>query len=166
MAKTMAARVRNLFRKMNLTEDENNPEKEEFKSNPEIARMLGIKNNATIWDTRRNLIFARKHNVDTDDYLVYAWRWSGDDRFAKIGVSMGSTLRERLVFTYHPIDEIKLIGVSIAKYSRRSDAHSKESSILKRLRKSHCKREWVYTNGNFSKLINEEFRKIDVIVKS
>lgn len=98
MAKTKTGSVRNLLRKMNLTEGENNPEKEPFKSNPEVAEMLEIENNATIWDTRRNLIFARKHNVDTDDYLVYTWRWSGDDRFAKIGVSMGSTLRERLVF--------------------------------------------------------------------
>ncbi len=71
MAKTKTGSVRNLLRKMNLTEGENNPEKEPFKSNPEVAEMLEIENNATIWDTRRNLIFARKHNVDTDDYLVY-----------------------------------------------------------------------------------------------
>lgn len=166
MANTTTGRVRNLLRKMNLTEGENNPEKEAFKSNPAVAEMLGIKNNATIWDTRRNLIFARKHNVDTDDYLVYAWRWSGDDKFAKIGVSMGSTLRERLVFTYHPTDEIKLIGVSIAKYSKRSEAHRKEASILKGLKKSHCKREWVHISEDFNKLIDEEFRKIGIIVKS
>lgn len=166
MAKTKTERVRNLLRKMNLTKGENNPEKEPFKSNPEVAKMLRMENNATIWDTRRNLIFARKHKVDTDNYLVYAWRWSNDDRFAKIGVSMGSTLRDRLVFTYHPTDEIELIGVSIARYNKRSKAHSKESSILNSLKKSHCKREWVYINQDFNKLINEEFIKIDVVVKS
>lgn len=107
MAKTTTANVRNLLRQMNLTEGEKNPKKEPFKSNPEVAKTLEIKNNAIIWDTRRNLIFAREHDVDTDNYLVYAWRWSGDCRFAKIGVSMGSTLRDRLVFTYHPTDEIE-----------------------------------------------------------
>lgn len=166
MAKTTTGKVRDLFRKMNLTKDENDPEKKPFKSNPEVAKMLKIKNNATIWDTRRNLIFAREHNVDTDAYLVYAWRWSGDDRFAKIGVSMGSTLRERLVFTYHPTEEIKLIGISIKRYGKRSDAHRKESSLLNTLKKSHPKREWVCINENFTKIIDEEFKKINVIVKS
>jgi len=151
---------------MNLSKGENNPEKKAFKSNPEVAEMIGINNNATIWDTRRNLIFAREHDVDTDDYLVYAWRWSGNRRFAKIGVSMGSTLRDRLVFTYHPTDEIELIGVSRARYSKRSEAHRKETAILGSLCKSHCKREWVYINGDFNKLIDEEFIKIGVIVKS
>ena len=79
---------------------------------------------------------------------------------------MGSTLRERLVFIYHPTDEIKLIGVSIAKYSKRSEAHSKEAFILNSLKKSHCKREWVYINEDFNKLIDEEFIKIGVVVKS
>ena len=79
---------------------------------------------------------------------------------------MGATLRERLVFTYHPTDEIELIGVSRARYSKRSEAHSKETSILKRLKKSHCKREWVHINEDFNKLIDEEFIKIGVIVKS
>ena len=55
MEKTKTERVRNSSRKMNLTDGENNPEKEPFKRNPEVAKMLGIENNATIWDTRRNL---------------------------------------------------------------------------------------------------------------
>ena len=46
-------------------------------------------------------------------YFVYAWRWSGDERFAKIGRTRNGLkgVENRMVTTYHPTDDPVLLGV-------------------------------------------------------
>lgn len=155
-------KVRDALRKMNLTKDDNDPEKEPYKSNPELAERLGV-SNQNVYIVRRNLIFARKYEIDIDRYVVYAWRWYSDDRHAKIGTSMGWRLRERMVTTYHPTADIFLIG--IREYDNKKNAGRMETHILHTLEKSHPDREWVIIDEDFSKLINEEFTRVEKIVE-
>ena len=91
--------------------------------------------------------------------IVYAWRWSGDQKHAKIGASKVGKLRERLISTYHPTDDALLIAISI--YPDRKEAQTRETSILRSLGRVHSKREWVYINDDFNKLINKEFTKVE-----
>ena len=158
--------VRNTLRKMNLTKDDNDPEKEPYASNPELAARLGLNDSTIISNVRRNLIFARNIGISMDCIdcgIVYAWRWSGDDKYAKIGVSIAGRLRERMISTYHPTDDALLIGIS--KYDDRKEAQEKETSILNNLTRAHPKREWVIIDEDFNKLINEEFTRIEKIVR-
>ena len=153
--------ARDALRKMNLTEDEDNPNKEPYEGNGVLAARLGI-SNQNVYLVRQNLILARDTGIDIDSYIVYTWRWFNDKNYAKIGVSTGAKLRERLVWTYHPTDDIVLIGVM--KCGDRKEALAREISILKCLGRTHPKREWVEINENFNELIDKEFTKIEKIV--
>ena len=46
-------------------------------------------------------------------YFVYAWRWCGDERFAKIGRTRNGLkgVVNRMVTTYNPTDDPVLLGV-------------------------------------------------------
>ena len=157
-------KVRDVLRNMNLTEDENNPEKDPFQSNSKIANRLGSNITSTnVATVRRNLIFARDIEVCIDNYYVYAWRWSGDKRYAKIGKSMGHSLRERLITTYHPTDNPIWIGHM--KCLGKKEAQEKETSILDRFKRSHPKREWIIINKDFNELIDKKFTQIEKIVE-
>ena len=68
---------------MNLTRDNNDPEKEPYVTNRELAEELGM-GQATISRARQALL-NRGDKISFD--LVYAWRWSGDEKHAKIGVT-------------------------------------------------------------------------------
>ena len=75
--------VRDALSKMNLRKDDNDQEKEDFVNDRDLASQLGV-GKTTVWNVRQALI----NQVDEEDYdIVYAWRWSGDDTCAKIGVS-------------------------------------------------------------------------------
>lgn len=140
------------------------PKKEGYESNADLARRLGIKSSGTVKLARQNLIFAIDYEIDIDKSIVYAWRYSGDKRFAKIGqCSKGGILRERMQTTFHPTDDIFLIGIK--EYSDAKEIRREEKRILEELGRTRCGREWVCINENFKKLINKEFTLIKKIVK-
>ena len=72
------------LREMNLTVDNRDPKKEPYKSDRNLADQLGV-NSTTVNLARKNLILADACGIDIDKSIVYAWRWSGDDKYAKIG---------------------------------------------------------------------------------
>lgn len=154
------------LRKMNLTVDNKDPKKELYKSDRNLADQLRV-NSTTVNLARRNLILADECGIDIDKSIVYAWRWSGDNKYAKIGkCKKGSILWERIKMqpaTFHPTDDIFLIGIKEYRYEK--EIHQEEKRILDTLGRTRHDREWVNINVDFNKLINEEFTKIEIIVK-
>ena len=92
---------------------------------------------------------------------MYAWRWSGDNTYAKTGISTESRLDDRIKKgkTYHPTDDPIRIGVCIEKYTTRKQASAAEKSILKEneLKLAHPAREWVKIDEKFNKMIDKYF---------
>jgi len=89
-------------------------------------------------------------------YFVYAWRWSGDDTCAKIGVSTLSLLKFRLVATYHPTDDPVLIGVM--KCRSREESEDNEWYFLNEaLERTRPDREWIIIDEEFNRIIDEAF---------
>ncbi len=162
MAEGKEHRARNILKTMNLTKQDKDPGKAPYTSNSEIAKQLGFKDSTIISNVRRNLLFVRNIGISMD-YLergvVYAWRWSGDEKHAKIGASTVKTLRERMISTYHPTDDALLIGFSL--FANRKEAQKRETALLKSLGRVHSKREWVYINDDFNILLNKEFTRIE-----
>ncbi|MDE0014120.1 MAG: hypothetical protein OXU36_23455 [Candidatus Poribacteria bacterium] len=154
------------LRKMNLTVGNKDHKKEPYKSDRNLADQLGV-NSTTVNLARKNLILADECRIDIDKSIVYAWRWSGDDKYAKIGkCKKGSILWERVKMqpaTYHPTDDIFLIGIKEYRYEK--EISQEEKRILDTLGRTRRDREWVNINEDFNKMINEEFAKIEIIVK-
>ena len=162
MAEGKEHRARNILKTMNLTKQDKDPGKAPYASNSEIAKQLGFKDSTIISNVRRNLIFVRNIGISMDCLehgVLYTWRWSGDNEHAKIGASTVKNLRERMISTYHPTDDALLIGFSL--FTDRQEAQKRETSLLNSLRRVHSKREWVYINDEFNKLLNKEFKRID-----
>ena len=110
------------------------------------AERLGI-SPAAVW---------RKRRVDEDLDIVYTWRWSGDNRYAKIGICKMSTLEDRMAGTYHPTDDPVLIGV--IKCPDRESAKLIEKTILDRLlQRTRPGREWVIIDEDFNEILDEVF---------
>ena len=143
--------VRDALSKMNLTKYGNDPEKEKFVNDRDLASQLGI-SKTTVWNVRQALI----KQVDEDYDVVYAWRWSGDDICAKIGVSTIVNLETRLVSTYHPTDDPILIGVM--KCRTPEEAKDNEWYFLNEaLERTRPDREWVIIDEEFNRIIDEAF---------
>ena len=143
--------VRDTLGKMNLTKHDNDPKKEKFVNDRDLASQLGI-SKTTVWNVRQALI---KQAEDYD--IVYAWRWSGDATCAKIGVSTLSLFQSRVVSTYHPTDDIVLIGVM--KCRNREQALDNEWCFLNdgTLERTRPDREWVIIDEEFNRIIDEVF---------
>ena len=93
-----------------------------------------------------------------EDYdLVYAWRWSNDDRYAKIGRSSKNNFKSRLVTTYHPTDDPIVIGYR--KCADLQHAEDLQNHILEELKRTRSDREWVKIDKAFEKMINLSFIK-------
>ena len=119
----------------------------------EEARQRGV-SHGTVFNERK----AKKliDQVGEDFHVVYAWRWSGDDRYAKIGVSTMSKLETRLVATYHPTDDPILLGVM--KCLSRGEAEDNEHYFLnEKLERVRPDREWVIIDEEFNEILNEAF---------
>lgn len=153
------------LREMNLTADNKAPEKQPYQSDRQLADQLRV-NPATVGLARRNLIFADECGIDIDKSFLYAWRWSGDESYAKIGkCKKGAILWERLraqPATFHPTDDIFLIGLKA--YRCETEIHQEEKRMLDRLQRTRPDREWVHINTDFLTLIDAEFTKIQRIV--
>ncbi len=155
--------IRNKLVRTNLKKDHINPEKEPYLSDSEVRDQLNKEcgynpDPATVNNVRQNLILACNFGLNIDSHIVYAWRWSNDNRYAKIGKSSGKTLRERMKAEYHPTDDIILIGVM--ECGDRKEALDKEQSILNRLGRTRPDREWVEIDQDFYELIDKKFTRI------
>ena len=121
-------------------------------SDRKLANMLGI-GKSTVYNGRKSLI--NKGSLDPSDDIVYAWRWSGDNTLAKIGITTVSNLAGRMPTTYHPTDDPILLG--IWKCSDREDALRKEKKILDTFQRTRPHREWIIIDNAFNQVIKEYF---------
>ena len=153
--------AQNELSQMNLTKDENNPKKKPFANDRELAAQLKMEK-TTVYNTRRSLKFARANGISQNCYVVYAWRWKANDRYAKIGKCPIGNLMYRIITTYEPIDDPLLIGVMECRNSK--EAGEIERDILNRLEKTRSDREWVIINKEFNEMIDEAFTRIEKIV--
>ena len=91
---------------------------------------------------------------------MYAWRWSGDNKYAKIGKCPTGSLKQRMVSTYHPTDDPILIGVQ--EYITEDEAKVNEKVLLNNIfTRTRSDREWVIIDEKFNEIINERFTRID-----
>ena len=90
-------------------------------------------------------------------YFVYAWRWSGDERFAKIGRTRNGLkgVEKRMVTTYHPTDDPVPLGVR--ECADAEESHKTEQYILNRLGRTRRDREWVKIDKKFNEMIDKSF---------
>ena len=90
-------------------------------------------------------------------HFVYAWRWCGDKRFAKIGRTRNGLngVKKRMVTTYHPTDNPVPLGVR--KCTDMEESHKTEQYILNGLRRTRSDREWVKIDEAFSEMIEKSF---------
>ena len=90
-------------------------------------------------------------------YFVYAWRWCGDERFAKIGRTRNGLkgVENRMVTTYHPTDDPVLLGVR--QCADAEESHKNEQYILNRLGRTRPDREWVKIDEKFNEMIDKSF---------
>lgn len=145
--------VRDALSQMNLRKYDNDPEKEDFVNDRDLASQLGV-SKTTVWNVRQQLI---NQEVDADDAVVYAWRWSGDDTCAKIGKSdsVSNLPQRRMLKTYHPTDDVVLIGVMLC--SSKLEAIDNEKYFLDTLERTRPDREWVIVDEEFNRIIDEAF---------
>ena len=90
-------------------------------------------------------------------YFVYAWRWCGDERFAKIGRTRNGLkgVENRMVTTYHPTDDPVLLGVR--ECADAEESHKTERYILNGLGRTRPDREWVEIDEKFNEMIDKSF---------
>ena len=87
--------------------------------------------------------------------LVYAWQYSGDNRYAKIGRSTRHLLQTRMRGTYHPTDTPELIGIWGCE--NRKHAEDVQNYILRELKRMRPDREWVEIDEAFNEMIDNTF---------
>ena len=88
--------------------------------------------------------------------VVYAWRWSNDEKHAKIGTCEAiSKLESRMVTTYHPTDDPVLIG--FLPCPDRSEAKHTETYFLCIFKRTRPDREWVEIDETFNEKIEKLF---------
>ena len=93
-----------------------------------------------------------------DFAFVYAWRYSGDKRYVKIGETTKKSFHSRYVRTYHPTDDPILIG--IFKCNNKPHAQNVETHILKKLTRTRPDiqgHEWVKIDEAFNEMIDDSF---------
>lgn len=87
-----------------------------------------------------------------DSWLVYAWRWSGDERYAKIGKTNISGLEHRWKTapkTYHPTDDPILLGTFRCQ-SEESALALEDELLNETLCRVRSDREWVEIDETFN----------------
>ena len=93
-------------------------------------------------------------------HFVYAWRWCGDERFAKIGRTRNGLkgVEKRMVRTYHPTDDPVPLGVR--ECADIEESHKTEQYILNGLGRTRRDREWVKIDAAFNELIDKSFSDV------
>lgn len=120
----------------------------------EITELAGIPD-STVWRILQKLKSGKSNG---NQHIVYAWRWSGDDKYAKIGESTMDGLESRMVKTYHPTDDPILIAVMVC--SSKGQAEENESYCLNGefgFQRTRPDREWVVIDAHFYEVINDLF---------
>lgn len=120
----------------------------------EITELTGIPD-TTVWHILQKL---KGKGPNGKRPIVYAWRWSGDDRYAKIGISTINQLESRMVKTYHPTDDPILLAIMPC--SSKGQAEENESYCLNGnfgLQRVRPDREWVVIDAQFHEIVNELF---------
>lgn len=159
MSKVKALIAADALSKMNLTKHGNDCEKEAFVNDRKLASQLGLKK-SVVSNARESLKILRENGIRECGYLVYAWRWSGDNKYAKIGKCPTGSLKQRMVSTYHPTDDPILIGVQ--EYITEDEAKVNEKILLDRIfTRTRPDREWVIIDQEFNEIINEGFTRIE-----
>lgn len=105
----------------------------------------------------RNPSLVKRPEVE-DFAFVYAWRYSGDNRYAKIGKTTKKSFYSRFVKTYHPTDDPILIG--IFECNNESHALAVETDLLQTLKRTRPDvqgHEWVEIDEAFNKMIDDSF---------
>lgn len=133
-------------------EEPNEPEKEskpvpDPSSVPDPGPSPGVRNSSPV----------KRPEVE-DFAFVYAWRYSGDNRYAKIGKTTKKSFYSRFVKTYHPTDDPILIG--IFKCNNESHALAVETDLLQKLKRTRPDvqgHEWVEIDEAFNKMIDDSF---------
>ena len=151
LKKTKAQIAYEYLSKMNLTRDSNDPKKEPYLNDRELADRLGM-SRGVVSNAKKAL---QKYRKVRCFYLVYVWRWSGDDSCAKIGESTIVDLDSRMAATYHPKDDPILLGVMECR--NREEAKYIEKSLLDRLQRTRPDREWVIIDERFNETIDKAF---------
>ncbi|MDE0425041.1 MAG: hypothetical protein OXN25_09250 [Candidatus Poribacteria bacterium] len=91
-----------------------------------------------------------------EDYdLVYAWRYSDNKKFAKIGESTKHLLHTRMPVTYYPTGDPVLIGIRKCKH--KAHAIAVQNYILDGLGRTLPRREWVKIDEVFNEMIDKSF---------
>ena len=120
-------------------------------------------NNFTIDEVQPSLLGSEPQEEEQEipegehRYFVYAWRWCGDERFAKIGRTRNGLkgVENRMVTTYHPTDDPVLLGVRECADAKES--HKTEQYILNGLERTRPDREWVEIDEKFNEMIDKSF---------
>lgn len=87
--------------------------------------------------------------------LVYAWRYSDNKKYAKIGRSTKHSLHTRMPVTYYPTGDPVLIGIRECKNLQH--AEDLQNHILKALKRTRRDREWVEIDEVFNEMIDKSF---------
>ena len=146
------------LRKMNLTKHDYDPKKEPFINDRKLASQLGV-GKTVVSNAREALKLLRKNGIREYGYLVYAWRWSGDNRYAKIGHCAAVRIKLSMVSTYHPTDDPIPIGVQ--SYTTKDEAQFNETFFLDSIfTRTRLDREWVIIDKAFNEIIDEDFTRI------
>ena len=87
--------------------------------------------------------------------LVYAWRYSDNKKYAKIGESTKYLLHTRMPTTYYPTGDPVLIGIRRCK--DKAHAVAVQNYILGGLERLRRDREWVEIDEMFREMIDKSF---------
>lgn len=87
--------------------------------------------------------------------LVYAWRYSDNKKYSKIGESTKHGLHSRMLVTYYPTGDPVLIGIRECKH--KAHAEDVEKYILDGLGRTLPRREWVKIDDAFNEMIYRSF---------
>ena len=159
-----------------VPDDSDEPEKKPTKPkkepkpvpNPDNAEVKpGFNPNLTNYDSNwvppeqkpNNPSYSSPPKPKGEDYdLVYAWRYSDNKRYAKIGRSTKHLLHTRMPVTYYPTGVPILIG--IRKCKNLQHAEDLQNHILKGLKRTLPDlrgHEWVEIDEMFKKMIDKSF---------
>lgn len=119
-----------------------------MKSIREEARERGV-SKGKVYNERKAKQAVEK--AEEDFWLVYAWRWSGDEKRAKIGKTRLSRLESRWHTspkTYHPTDDP--ISLGFVRCASEQSAIALEDELLNEtLSRIRPDREWVEIDDTF-----------------
>ncbi|MDE0084331.1 MAG: hypothetical protein OXU23_01360 [Candidatus Poribacteria bacterium] len=139
------------------------PEKESaiaeiLKENPkatraEITELTGIPD-STVFHILQKIKGRTRYKIREALNIVYAWRWSGDSRYAKIGKTTIGGLEGRMVKTYHPTDDPVLIAIMpCSSEGQASENH--DYFLNQAFERTRPDREWVFIDAGFREEIND-----------